>query len=98
MDHLLEGLQGLPPTRWVGESGGDELRVLPLQLLQPAQLVVIVVVRHGPGVLDIVFIVSLFQLPAQGLELLRNGPWGTSSSSVNLEMGPQPPPGRSIWR
>ena len=71
MDHLLEGLQGLPPYPLGGRVGGDELRVLPLQLLQPAQLVVIVVVRHGRGVLDIVFIISLFQLPAQGLELLE---------------------------
>ena len=72
VDHLGEGLQGFSAHPLGGGIGGDELGVLPLQLLQPAELVVVVVVRHAGVILYIVLVVGLLQLPAKGLDLLLN--------------------------
>ena len=72
VDHLGEGLQGFSSHPLGGGIGGDELGVLPLQLLQPAELVVVVVVRHAGVILYIVLVVGLLQLPAKGLDLLLN--------------------------
>ena len=72
VDHLGEGLQGFSSHPLGGGIGGDELGVRPLQLLQPAELVVVVVVRHAGVILYIVLVVGLLQLPAKGLDLLLN--------------------------
>ena len=70
MGDLLKGLQGLASHPLGGRVGGDELGVSPLQLLQTAQLMVVVVVGHGGVVLDVVFEVCLVQLFAQFQDLL----------------------------
>ena len=70
MGNLLEGLQGLAAHPLGGRVGGDELGVSPLQLLQTAQLMVVVVVGHGGVVLDVVFEVCLVELTAQFQDLL----------------------------
>ena len=63
--HRLKGRQGLSPHPLGGRVGGHRLRVGLLQLLQPAELVVIVVVGHGGLVQHIVLIARPLQLPAQ---------------------------------
>ena len=68
--YLLEAVRHLAPHPLGGRIGGDQLRVLGLQLLQTAELVVKVVVGHTGVVQHVVFIVGLLQLPAQGLDLL----------------------------
>ena len=63
--HRLKGRQGLSPHPLGGRVGGHRLRVGLLQLLQTAELVVIVVVGHGGLVQHIVLIARPLQLPAQ---------------------------------
>ena len=72
VDHLLEGLQRLSTDSLGRRIWSNKLRVGPLQLLQPAELVVVVVVRHTGVILYIVLVVGLLQLPAKGLDLLLN--------------------------
>ena len=64
---LLEALRDLSPHPLGGRVRCDPLRMGGLQLLQTAELVVIVIVGHGGGVLDIVLIIGPDQLLAQGL-------------------------------
>ena len=68
MAYLSEGVQGLATHPPGGRVGGDGLRMCRLQLLQAAELVVVVVIRHGGLVQHIVLMARLDQLPAQGLD------------------------------
>ena len=68
MCYLLKAVGHLSSDALCGRIGGNPLWMGRLQFLQPAELVVEVIVRHGRVVQHIVFIVGLLQLPAQGLD------------------------------
>ena len=65
MRHLLKAVQGRAAHPLGGGIRGDLLRVGRLQLLQPAELVVVVVVGHGGIVQHIVSVSRLIELLAQ---------------------------------
>ena len=65
MRHLLKAVQGRASHPLGGGIRGDLLRVGRLQLLQPAELVVVVVVGHGGIVQHIVSVSRLIELLAQ---------------------------------
>ena len=78
MLHLFKAAQCLPADAFCRRQGRGELRILRLQLLQPAKLFVIFIVLHGRGVQHVIKPVCLLQFPSQFFDFLL---WIHGSSS-----------------
>ena len=63
--------RGFPPTRWVGESGGEQFRMLGFQGLQPAQERVVFGVGDLRSVQDVILVFVVAEFFAELLDLDR---------------------------
>ena len=70
MGHLRKAFRRLAPHPLGGGIRGQQLRVLRLQLLQPAELVVEVIIGHGGRVQHIILVARLGQVRPKHLNFL----------------------------
>ena len=90
VDYLLKGVQRLSPHPLGRGIGCDGLRVGRLQLLQPAQLVIVVVVGHGGLVQHIVLIARPGQPLPQRLKFQQFVHFWLHSLVLTVKSGRRP--------